>query len=720
LEKLDATKKSPWGELATIVVAIAVLFIFVEWQRIVAIATVAVGLGFVIFWHELGHFLVAKWSDVKVLKFSIGFGLPGIPPIVSYRKGMGITFFGTRNKEYEELQKAGREGIQNTDIARIGETEYALGVLPLGGFVRMLGEDPADEESKTSDPRAYANKPVGVRMAIISAGVLMNLVLGIVAFMVVYMVGTMEIPAVVGAVVAGSPAYLADLRPGDEIISIDGRGDINYLDMKRMVALTHRTQQLRFEIKRPSQTQPIFVNLHPTRAPGEPLPTIGVGPPIGMQLAPDEPFAQPPGMTSAPKGPDGGFKGDDEIIGVGVDDKTEPVRTWLELDQVLARYASRPVDIVVRRRGSDKNGETAEVAVTVPPNHVMTVGARMTAGAISAMRPNSIAERAGFQVNDFIVKVDGDASYDPVRLPQYVYDHAGRPVTFEVARKGTDGESRTVTLSAVPDATPAGAELIYPREPLEVSGLGMAFPVLPRVASVDAGSPADKAGIKTGDEVTSVIITTPAADKKSSPSVRTVKVDPKHPSWLIAFESLQLVDRNAKIQVTLTRSKTPIDIQPQPDPKWFSVQRGLQPLALIRKLPPQSVASAAQRAWRETCEVAFSLYAMIRGLVQNRVPGNQVAGVIRISTIAYDAARAGLDPLTRFLAMLSVNLAVLNFLPIPPLDGGQFLFLAAEKIRGRPLPERAQVFLMIAGIVFVVILFVVVTFNDIASLITSR
>ena len=70
--------------------------------------------------------------------------------------------------------------------------------------------------------------------------------------------------------------------------------------------------------------------------------------------------------------------------------------------------------------------------------------------------------------------------------------------------------------------------------------------------------------------------------------------------------------------------------------------------------------------------------------------------------------------------MLSVNLAVLNFLPIPPLDGGQFVFLAAEKIRGRPLPERAQIFLMIAGIVFVVLLFVVVTFNDIVSLIVSR
>ena len=161
METLEPAKKNPWGELAAILVAVAVLFYFVEWSKIVAVLTVAVGLGFVIFWHELGHFLVAKWSDVRILKFSIGFGLPGVPPVISYRKGMGFTIFGTRNKEYEELLKSEREGIQHVDLSRIGETEYALGVLPLGGFVRMLGEDPADEDSKTTDPASLREQAGG-------------------------------------------------------------------------------------------------------------------------------------------------------------------------------------------------------------------------------------------------------------------------------------------------------------------------------------------------------------------------------------------------------------------------------------------------------------------------------------------------------------------------------------------------------------------------------
>ncbi len=94
-------------------------------STVFAIVLVALGLGFVIFIHELGHFLVAKWNDVKVEKFSIGFG---------------PTLFGFRR----------------------GETEYVLAAIPLGGFVKMLGEgEETNENVKTTDPAAYPNKSVG-------------------------------------------------------------------------------------------------------------------------------------------------------------------------------------------------------------------------------------------------------------------------------------------------------------------------------------------------------------------------------------------------------------------------------------------------------------------------------------------------------------------------------------------------------------------------------
>src|SRR5947209_11067670 len=130
---------------------------------------VAFGLGFVIFIHELGHFLLAKWNGVKVEKFSIGFGR---------------TLLGFKR----------------------GETEYVLAAIPLGGFVKMLGEGPEDQANKSTDPSAYPNKSVGARMAIISAGVIMNLLLGFGCFAYAYGVGMIEIPARIGAVLAGSPA----------------------------------------------------------------------------------------------------------------------------------------------------------------------------------------------------------------------------------------------------------------------------------------------------------------------------------------------------------------------------------------------------------------------------------------------------------------------------------------------------------------------------------
>ncbi|MFN5533949.1 MAG: site-2 protease family protein, partial [Planctomyces sp.] len=129
----------------------AVWSVLGELQTILA---VVFGLGMVIFFHELGHFAVAKWCNVHVERFSIGIG----PIIWSHQRG---------------------------------ETEYALSVLPLGGYVKMLGQDDMDPNQMTSseiaeNPRSYSSKTVPQRMAIISAGVLMNVATGFLFFAIGY------------------------------------------------------------------------------------------------------------------------------------------------------------------------------------------------------------------------------------------------------------------------------------------------------------------------------------------------------------------------------------------------------------------------------------------------------------------------------------------------------------------------------------------------------
>src|SRR5688572_5167376 len=94
------------------------------------------GFGFVVFWHELGHFLAAKWAGVKVEQFAVGFG----HAIGSWRKGMGFRW-GSSGREYEQILRSESTGTNRRDPSEIGETEYRLNWLPLGGYVKMLGQD---------------------------------------------------------------------------------------------------------------------------------------------------------------------------------------------------------------------------------------------------------------------------------------------------------------------------------------------------------------------------------------------------------------------------------------------------------------------------------------------------------------------------------------------------------------------------------------------------
>lgn len=159
------------------------------------IAAVA-GLGILIFVHELGHFLVAKYTGVGVERFSIGFG----PRII------GRTY---------------------------GETEYRLSVIPLGGYVKLAGEDPG--ESPASVPNSFAAKSVWVRLAIIAAGPTFNFLMAIIIYSSIYIVGVPRIPAVVGIVSPESPAMQAGLAEGDKILRINDRPIEFWQDLKRVV-----------------------------------------------------------------------------------------------------------------------------------------------------------------------------------------------------------------------------------------------------------------------------------------------------------------------------------------------------------------------------------------------------------------------------------------------------------------------------------------------------
>src|SRR6187431_1286093 len=154
---------------------------------ILSVLLLVFGFGFVIFWHELGHFLAAKWVGIKVEQFAVGFG----QAVLAWRKGIGVRvgttrpeyerrvneFLGAKEKDGGELNdKSGYTTVQIDAAGRelgMGETEYRLNWIPLGGYVKMLGQDDMNPNAISEDPRAYPQKSVGARMLVISAGVIM-------------------------------------------------------------------------------------------------------------------------------------------------------------------------------------------------------------------------------------------------------------------------------------------------------------------------------------------------------------------------------------------------------------------------------------------------------------------------------------------------------------------------------------------------------------------
>jgi len=158
-------------------------------------------LGALIFFHELGHFLVAKWAGIAVEKFSLG-----VPPTIISRK--------------------------------FGETEYCLGLIPLGGFVKMIGENP-DEET-TGAPHEFMSKPIRIRTAVIAAGPFMNLVMAWIVLCGIFMYqGEVVVDpdhAVIGVVAPGMPAEKAGLMPGDVVTSINGTPVKTFSDLSRLIS----------------------------------------------------------------------------------------------------------------------------------------------------------------------------------------------------------------------------------------------------------------------------------------------------------------------------------------------------------------------------------------------------------------------------------------------------------------------------------------------------
>ena len=239
--------------LAVFAALVALLYYNFGFDGVYRACLVALGLGLVIFVHELGHFLTAKWCNVHVQTFSLGFG-PALP---------GCSF-------------------------KYGETTYKIGILPLGGYVQMVGEG-AEADEDENYPRSYKNKTVLQRMLIISAGVVMNVLLGCVCFIVVYRFhGVPMPPAVVWRVDAGSPAWTAGVPTGALFTEINKDKKPTFETLKESVALDSWYTGSVHMVYETLGGKTHEVDLRPRHDANDSQPVIGVSPPGKLQLLPQK------------------------------------------------------------------------------------------------------------------------------------------------------------------------------------------------------------------------------------------------------------------------------------------------------------------------------------------------------------------------------------------------------------------------------------------------
>ncbi len=529
-------------------------------------------LSVLIFVHELGHFLVAKACGVRVLKFCLGFG----PPV---RLG--------------RLRLAWKRG----------HTEYAIAWFPLGGFVKMLGENPDeqdDPEARAHPSEALGSKPLWQKLAIVFAGPAMNLVLPVMVFMGTLFIGMPRPAAVVGSVEAGSPAERAGIEPGDRIVSVAGQPVAWWGEVEESIR-SKPGGELALEVERAGARLAFALPLESRSG----LDEFGTAEAVGFSgLGHRRPRAMLGVAEADSPAHAAGLRSGDRVAAVA----GTPVEDWNEFARA---YAAAPaggriaIDVL---RGPEESPE--RVALEVPAlGHLGSLGVLPANVLVSVVSPDSAAEKAGLRPGDLVLSVDGAPVTSFQSFAETVRASGGNPLDLVYAR---DGAARRVQIQ---------------------------------------------------------------------PELRTIEVGP-------GLEE--------------TRYLVGITAAPATLPGALAIDRERNP------------AVALPRAVEMTVSITGTFLRGLGKIVTGEVSRNQVAGPIGIAMIAGSSWQQGWETYLSTLVLISINLGILNLLPIPILDGGQATLFLVEGVKRSPLSLRSRLAVQQIGLTVLALLMGMAFWNDLS------
>lgn len=513
-------------------------------------------IGILIFVHEFGHFIVAKAMNIKVLKFSLGFG----PAILS---------------------------------KTIGETEYRIASIPLGGYVKMLGENPDEELPKGELERSFYYQSPFRRLLIAVAGPLMNLIFPFLIYYIVYAMPSTEISNRIGMVMEGRPAEAAGMKNYDRIVEVDGKSTRYWRDLLREIS-SRPGRTVQMKIEREGKIIPLTVNIAAER----------------------------------------------EVSRYG-------------FSQIVGRIGVSPY---------------------------------MPASVIYITSEDSEAYRAGLRSFDQIKKVDGVELDSFYKFESLLKEKAGKEVRIEALR----GENKQIVEAVIRAEEPANLGI----EQAELY-----------IYKVEPGTPADKAGIKVGDKLVSI------NGEKLIYFAELESYFAKEPDREHEF-GIKRGDELINVKLKLEKLVKKDEYKQEYNYFVFGAQNNshFTDGEIVQK--GFTLLSAIENSVSDTIDVIETTVVGVYQLFTGQISFKTVGGPIMIFGIAGKAVKKGVSFFLHIMALISINLGIINLLPLPVLDGGHITMSLYEMISRRPIPMKVRIVINFIGVVLILTLTVLVIFND--------
>ena len=519
-------------------------------------------LGTLVFIHELGHFLVARYFGVRVEVFSLGFG----PKLFKFKKG---------------------------------DTVYCISLIPLGGYVKMFGDNPKQVLKAEERPFGFLSQKVGPKMAIALGGPIMNLLLAVVIFMALGFIGNKKALPVLGDLSIESEAYDYGFRSNDRILSINGQETAYWADVRNFVK-ENPNKKLEFQVERAGLLQKIYAT--PEQVENTRITVLArfVGEIEGLTISSKSAHIGVSHLDSVAYKK--GLRTFDEIQEIN----GEKISNWRELENNISQTQTGLLKVTVKRDSKLLNFELPALGT------IKSLGIESTELYLDRVKKNSPGEKSGLQQKDRLFAWNGNVLNTWDDFSEFIQNYKDHPKPFELSILRNGVEQKLL--------------------------------------------------------------------------VHTEKMSTVHPDgniedrYMVGVASAQYISLPELINVRMVNPLKALLYGIEQTSKWVAV----------------------------TGKV---LWKLITGDISHRIVGGPLS-------IAKAAKKSFSDSLVEFLAIMaiiSVNLFLMNLLPIPVLDGGHLLLFTIEAIKGSSLSPQKIEIVQLCGFVVVLFFIVLTLINDIGN-----